>query len=52
VLNSSYEPLNIVHARRAVVLVMKNKAEILEQRDEPLHSQRAEFPYPLVIRLA
>jgi len=52
VLNSSYEPLNIVHARRAVVLVMKNKAEILEQRDEPLHSQRAEFPYPLVIRLS
>lgn len=51
-LNSSYEPLNIVHLRRAIVLVLKNKAEVLEQSPEPLRSQRAEFPRPLVIRLS
>ncbi len=51
-LNASYEPLNIVHLRRAVVLVMKEKAEILEESPNPLHSQRAEFPRPLVIRLS
>ncbi len=51
-LNSSYEPLNIVHVRRAVVLILKRKAEVLEQSPEPLHSCSSEFPRPLVIRLS
>ncbi len=50
-MNSSYEPLNIVHVRRAVVLVLKNKAQVLEEWAEPLHSRQAEYPRPLVIRL-
>ncbi len=52
VLNASYEPLNIVNVRRAVVLVLKEKAEILEQSPDPLRSQNGEFPRPLVIRLS
>ena len=31
VLNASYEPLNVCTVRRAVVLVLKEKAELVEQ---------------------
>jgi len=52
VLNASYEPLNITTIKRAIVLVLKDKAEpievILERR---LKSEKISMPYPLVIRL-
>lgn len=32
VLNSSYEPLNFTNWKRAVVLLLKNKAQVLSQR--------------------
>jgi ribosomal protein L32 len=32
VLNSSYEPINLTNWRRAVVLLMKNKAQVLSNR--------------------
>lgn len=51
VLNSTYEPLNVCSARRALVLVLKDKAEILEKSETEFHSERASFPVPLVIRL-
>ena len=50
-LNATYEPLCVVPVRRAVVLVLKAKAEVVLQRDEWLHSERMEFPVPSVIRL-
>ena len=34
VLNQNYEPLNVCNARRAVVLVDKGKAEIIEHKDD------------------
>jgi len=51
-LNASYEPLMIVPARRAIRLVLDDKAEILE-RDErrAFRTVRAAHPCPLVIRL-
>ncbi len=51
-LNASYEPLMIVPARRAIRLVLDDKAEILE-RDEQraFRTVRAAHPCPLVIRL-
>ncbi|MEM9540857.1 MAG: HNH endonuclease [Cyanobacteria bacterium P01_E01_bin.42] len=48
VLNASYEPLNITSWRRAVVLLLKGKAEQLEYQKAEL---RTRFPIPTVIRL-
>ena len=50
-LNASFEPLSVVSARRAVVLVLKEKAEILEGNGAEFHSERARIPVPSVIRL-
>jgi 5-methylcytosine-specific restriction endonuclease McrA len=52
VLNQSYEPLNICRARRAIVLLYQNKAEMLENGSGFIHSITYEFPVPSVIRLA
>ena len=51
VLNATYEPLCVVPIRRAVVLVLKEKAEVLHATDQELHSERSAFPVPSVIRL-
>jgi 5-methylcytosine-specific restriction endonuclease McrA len=51
VLNATYEPINVCTLQRAVVLVLKNKAEILERAARHLRSASASFAYPLVIRL-
>ncbi|HEY9678018.1 MAG TPA: HNH endonuclease [Drouetiella sp.] len=48
VLNASYEPLNICTWRRAVVLLMKGKAEQIEHNGKQIYS---DFPLPTVIRL-
>jgi 5-methylcytosine-specific restriction endonuclease McrA len=51
VLNSSYEPLNVCTVRRAVVLLLKDKAEMLEIGERSLHSESMTIPHPVVIRL-
>ena len=48
VLNASYEPLNITSWRRAVVLLLKGKAEALESNGKFVYTN---FPLPTVIRL-
>jgi 5-methylcytosine-specific restriction endonuclease McrA len=48
VLNASYEPLNITSWRRAVVLLLKGKAEQVEHNGKCVY---AGFPLPTVIRL-
>jgi 5-methylcytosine-specific restriction endonuclease McrA len=48
VLNASYEPLNITSWRRAVVLLLKGKAEQLEHNGQLIYT---DFPIPTVIRL-
>jgi 5-methylcytosine-specific restriction endonuclease McrA len=50
-LNASFEPLCVVPLRRAVVLVLKEKAEILARNGAELHSERVVMPAPAVIRL-
>lgn len=50
-LNASFEPLCVVSIRRAVVLVLKDKAEVIARNGGALHSERAAFPVPTVIRL-
>jgi 5-methylcytosine-specific restriction endonuclease McrA len=51
VLNATYEPLCVVPVRRAVVLVLKDKAEVLHAADRELHSEHTTMPVPSVIRL-
>ena len=51
VLNASYEPINVCTVRRATVLVLKQRAEVLEQAEWPLHAENLTMPRPMVIRL-
>jgi len=51
VLNQSYEPLNLCRIRRAIVLVFRGKAEVLENSRGEVHSARQVFSIPSVIRL-
>ncbi|RUA16095.1 MAG: HNH endonuclease [Clostridia bacterium] len=51
VLNASYEPLHVVSTRRAILLLLKDKAELVEATDAYIRSASAELPRPLVIRL-
>jgi 5-methylcytosine-specific restriction endonuclease McrA len=50
-LNATWEPLQLISVNRAVVLVLADKAEVLEEGDEPLRSARLEMRTPRVIRL-
>ena len=51
-LNASFEPLTIIPARRAIRLVLDQKAEILEaDPTRAFRSPRSEYPFPTVIRL-
>ena len=51
VLNATYEPLCVVSARRAVVLVLGDKADVLHESAAVVHSERLTIPVPSVIRL-
>ena len=51
VLNATYEPVNVCTVRRAVVLLLKEKAEIIERADRELHSTSTTMARPAVIRL-
>ncbi|NLG51118.1 MAG: HNH endonuclease [Chloroflexi bacterium] len=51
VLNATYEPLNVVSVQRAIVLLLKDKAELVEAAESRLHSINTSIPVPLVIRL-
>jgi 5-methylcytosine-specific restriction endonuclease McrA len=51
VLNATYEPLGVVSTRRAVVLVLDRKADIVHATGEQLHSERLDVEVPSVIRL-
>ena len=51
VLNASYEPINVCTVRRATVLLLKARAELLERGEGAIHSERLEIDRPCVIRL-
>ncbi len=50
-LNQNYEPLNVCHVRRAIVLVGKGKAELLENGMGEIHTATLTLTAPSVIRL-
>jgi 5-methylcytosine-specific restriction endonuclease McrA len=51
VLNASYEPLSVVPTRRAVVLVLRERATLVVGRDEVWASERDSVTVPSVVRL-
>ena len=51
VLNATYEPLSVVSARRAVWLVLADKADIVEHDGSELRTISRSVPVPSVIRL-
>ncbi|MCS7002638.1 MAG: HNH endonuclease [Dehalococcoidia bacterium] len=51
VLNENYEPLNVTNARRALVLLDRGKAEVLEHSAAVIRSASRSLYAPSVIRL-
>jgi 5-methylcytosine-specific restriction endonuclease McrA len=51
VLNASYQPLCVVAVRRALVLALRGKAEILETNGAVFRSEALEIQAPSVVRL-
>ncbi len=51
VLNASFEPLHIVSIQRAIILVLKDKAEVIEAAEARIRSENLDVDMPLVIRL-
>lgn len=52
VLNATYEPLNVCTVKRAIVLMLKKKAEALETTSRAYRSETRAIPVPSVIRLS
>jgi len=52
-LNATFEPLTVVTAKRAVVLMLSGKAECVEVTlEEAFHSENLTLPAPSVMRLS
>jgi 5-methylcytosine-specific restriction endonuclease McrA len=51
VLNATYEPINVCSVQRAIVLVLKEKAEVLERGARRLRAVSRSYAWPIVIRL-
>ncbi len=52
VLNATFEPLGVVSTRRALLLVLATKAELVHATDRLFRSERAALPEPSIVRLA
>lgn len=52
VLNATFEPLGIVSTRRALLLVLATKAEMVHATERLFRSERSALPEPSIVRLA
>jgi 5-methylcytosine-specific restriction endonuclease McrA len=50
-LNAAYMPLEIIGWKKAISLVVRGRAEILEKYDEKLDTFKGAYQYPSIIRL-
>jgi 5-methylcytosine-specific restriction endonuclease McrA len=50
-LNATYEPLCVVSSRRAIVLVLAQKAEPVDTTEDVVHAALISLPVPIVVRL-
>ena len=51
VLNQNYEPLSVCSVRRALLLVLRGKAETVEKLGGVIRSVSQDYPVPSVVRL-
>ncbi len=51
VLNTSLEPLSVVPVRRALVLVLRDRADVVATNGAVWHSESISIPSPSVVRL-
>ncbi|HID05633.1 MAG TPA: HNH endonuclease [Armatimonadetes bacterium] len=51
VLNHNYEPLNVTNVRRALVLILKGKAEVVKENSGVVRYFSGELRMPSVVRL-
>ena len=51
VLNATYEPLGVVSDRRALILILNNRATMIEESGVTLHYSSGSMELPAVIRL-
>jgi 5-methylcytosine-specific restriction endonuclease McrA len=51
ILNQNYEPLNVCKVRRAIVLILNGKAEVVEHNSSPIRSPSVSMISPSVVRL-
>ncbi|MDX9754691.1 MAG: HNH endonuclease [bacterium] len=51
VLNSTYEAINICSAKRALVMILAGKADVVENSFQQIHAARLAMPRPEVIKL-
>jgi 5-methylcytosine-specific restriction endonuclease McrA len=51
VLNSDYEPLNVCHMRRAIVMVYLGKADVLHALESHVPAPGGSIPRPSVVKL-
>lgn len=51
VLNATYEPIHVCGIKRAAVLLLKEKAEVIENGDGELHAEHTAMARPAIIRL-
>jgi 5-methylcytosine-specific restriction endonuclease McrA len=52
VLNQSYEPLGIISARKAAVLLIRGRAHLVEETGLAIRTVSRAFPLPSVVRLS
>ncbi|HFE52841.1 MAG TPA: HNH endonuclease [Bacteroidetes bacterium] len=50
-LNRNYEPMSVVSARKAIILLYLGKAEVVERYDLWVHSVSTRMPVPSIVRL-
>lgn len=50
-LNASWEPLHVIPMKRAIILILAEKAEIVHPGTEEWHSATQSIPVPSVLRL-
>ena len=51
ILNQNYEPLHVCHVRRAILLILNGKAEVVENNSSVIHSASFTMISPSVVRL-
>jgi len=52
VLNLNYEPMSVCSAKRAIILLYLEKAEMIERNHEYVHSVSTAIPLPSIVRLS